>query len=691
TTADNEFAIISNVSVTNITSNQATITWTTNEETDSFVDFGLNRNYGTVRGIYESVVNHSVLLTDLSPDTVYYFQIKVRDQGGNLTVWETVDNQSSFTTLTSPTDNLPPAITGIESDNITYNSAVVSWITNEDATSLVMYGASIDYENYQGKQGLNQNHSINITGLSSETKYYFKIQSKDLIGNESQTENYEFTTGQAPVQETQTTSGGGGVIIIQGPEIDKIAPIMSQIKVENISDSAAVIKWETNELTDSFIEYGLTQKYEQGILGNIYDLTASHSFNLLPLDMETTYHFRVLGKDQSGNLGYSDNNTFTTLGAGASESKIETEAEKNITQELEENLVGKIINILNKLKSPYSISSVFKSFEESANRIINPPLITGENPIVEIGPDWAKISWITDKESNSVIAFAEKKDYNQQEELYTIEVGNFEEKVILHSVELTNLKPATEYNYQVRSKAEIGGWSESPNQTFLTASIFPEILDLKLISIQETEVELTWKTSLPTKSEVEVIDVKTGEKVIQKFPSFQREHLETIKNLQPFTDYTLQIKIQDEIENQSFSSIMPFSTSISKNPPIIFNVRVKTSLIPGKVEKVQVIISWQTDKPATSRIYYQEGLSNKQELANSTLLDKELVLKHNVVNTSFSQGKVYQFKIESIDGFNNKSYSKNYVVLTPKPKESIIDLIVKHFEQTFGFLKKIKM
>jgi len=209
-------------------------------------------------------------------------------------------------------------------------------------------------------------------------------------------------------------------------------------------------------------------------------------------------------------------------------------------------------------------------------------------------------------------------------------------------------------------------------------------------SITEREATLSWETTLPTKTKIEITDVKTGEKIVQEEISYLREHRFTIKDLMVATNYTLQIIAEDEEGNVSYSSILPFSTTISLEPPIISQVRITTSLIPGIVERVQAIITWKTDKPATSRVYYEEGITVKEELALSTPLDPDLVLDHIVITTAFKPGRVYRFRVESIDAFNNVSYSKDFTILTPRPRESVIDLMIQNFEQTFEFLKRIR-
>jgi hypothetical protein len=57
-----------------------------------------------------------------------------------------------------------------------------------------------------------------------------------------------------------------------------------------------------------------------------------------------------------------------------------------------------------------------------------------------------------------------------------------------------------------------------------------------------------------------------------------------------------------------------------------------------------------------------------------------------VVTTSLSPGKVYKFKVESIDASDNTSLSKDYLIMTPKTQQSVLDLIIDNFASSFSFV-----
>ena len=76
---------ISQVSATNIANDSATITWTTNEASDSQIEYGTTVGYGSSTTLDTTkVTNHSQSLTGLAADTLYHYRVLSRDTAGNL-------------------------------------------------------------------------------------------------------------------------------------------------------------------------------------------------------------------------------------------------------------------------------------------------------------------------------------------------------------------------------------------------------------------------------------------------------------------------------------------------------------------------------------------------------------------------------------------------------------------------------
>ena len=678
---------IANVTVSSINLTSAVITWaTTDENSNSIVDYGETVLLGQMAGNFDdSTTSHSVALTNLTASTTYYFQVRSQDSAGNTATDNNSGNYYSFTTLK---DTTSPVISDVSVSTISDTKATIVWETNELSTSQVVYGTTDSYGSQTEEDStLTYQHSVTLTELTKKTTYHFKVVSKDSAGNSTSSTDNTFTTTDEPGIVKYVGGGGGVVFIEKKVKLDTTPPVISDIEIEKVDYASAVISWKTNEKTDSFIEYGMTTDYEKGVFGK-YESATSHSLTLADLTSETTYHFKVLGKDDYGNLGFSSDKTFTTLGeiAEVSEKAI---PEKAISEK-EKGLVKKAVDILTKLSNPRSLASVSKALEESAKRVLSPPLIAGEYPRVEVGPDWAQITWLTDKKSNSLVAYAEENKYHsERKEPYTIIAGNPDELVTFHEVLIENLKPNTFYHFQVRSKPLIGPIAKSGNRTFLTTSLKLEISDISVKTKKENEAEMLFKTSLPAKAKIKYRDVKTNiEKEIED-DSFLRDHKVSLPELSANTEYSLEIIAQDEKGEKVSSPKISFSTGKDKRSPKIFNVKTASAISPGGTF-IQTIINWQTDEFSSARVYYVEGIKWQENLVKTTPLNKDLTLRHIVVLPKLKPGKVYLFRVESIDSSENVAFSKNYSLYTPQKRKTIIQIMIRQFEKTFGWLKNLR-
>jgi hypothetical protein len=102
---DSTPATVSAVMYGSLTTSSATVTWTTNEPSDSQVEYGTSTSYGSTTTLDPALVlSHSVILTGLQPATLYHYRVVSRDRGGNVT------RSADFTfTTAAPVDVTPPA------------------------------------------------------------------------------------------------------------------------------------------------------------------------------------------------------------------------------------------------------------------------------------------------------------------------------------------------------------------------------------------------------------------------------------------------------------------------------------------------------------------------------------------------------------------------------------------------------
>ncbi|MBI3812622.1 MAG: hypothetical protein HY283_10560 [Nitrospirae bacterium] len=278
--------VISGITAGSVTSTSATISWTTDEPSDTQVQYGTTMSYGASTILNSSLVtSHSQSLTVLQPSTLYNFRVLSRDAAGNLAT----SGNNTFTT-SAPPDTTPPVISGITASNITNTGAVITWTTNETANSQVEYGTTTAYGSLTTlDSALVTNHSATLNGLTASITYHYHVKSADAAGNLAVSNDNTFITSAPP---------------------DTTPPLLSGITVSSVTNTGAVVTWTTNEASTSQVEYGPTVTY--GSSSNLSStLVTGHSITLTGLTASTLYHYYVKSADAAGNLAVSDDNTFT--------------------------------------------------------------------------------------------------------------------------------------------------------------------------------------------------------------------------------------------------------------------------------------------------------------------------------------------------------------------------------------------
>jgi len=92
-------------------------------------------------------------------------------------------------------DKTPPVISAVSVSNIAETSATVTWTTDEPATSQVDYGQTTSYSSSTPlDEELVTNHSVNLSGLESNTIYHCRVKSKDEVGNDALSADCIFIT-----------------------------------------------------------------------------------------------------------------------------------------------------------------------------------------------------------------------------------------------------------------------------------------------------------------------------------------------------------------------------------------------------------------------------------------------------------------------------------------------------------------
>jgi len=95
-------------------------------------------------------------------------------------------------------DITAPVITGVSTRAIGKTGAVITWTTNEAATSQAVYGLTTFYSSATTEDtNFVTSHTVTLSGLTASTTYNFKVKSKDAGGNESVSQNYTLVTSKS--------------------------------------------------------------------------------------------------------------------------------------------------------------------------------------------------------------------------------------------------------------------------------------------------------------------------------------------------------------------------------------------------------------------------------------------------------------------------------------------------------------
>jgi hypothetical protein len=98
-TASAQGPAICDVEADNVGNISATITWTTSVPADSTVNYGRTASLGLTASDSANVTDHSILLTNLTPGALYYYEVVSSSGIGNTAVDNNCGNYYTFTTF----------------------------------------------------------------------------------------------------------------------------------------------------------------------------------------------------------------------------------------------------------------------------------------------------------------------------------------------------------------------------------------------------------------------------------------------------------------------------------------------------------------------------------------------------------------------------------------------------------------
>lgn len=257
----------------------ATITWTTDEPSDSTIVYGFTTSYGLSSTSAALVALHSVRLTaGLASGVTYHYAVVSTDAQGNTSTstdrtFRTVDNTAPTVSVSAPSNSA--TVSGAD---------VILSATASDNVALAgvkFYVAGV----LQGSEDTSSPFAVawDSTATSSGVKSVVAV-ARDTSGN---------AATSSPISIT----------------VDNAAPVSSSI-ASSTGPATAIISWTTDESSNSKLVYGLSASY--GLSSTSAALVTSHVIQLSGLPSATSYHYAVVSTDEQGNTSTSTDRTFTT-------------------------------------------------------------------------------------------------------------------------------------------------------------------------------------------------------------------------------------------------------------------------------------------------------------------------------------------------------------------------------------------
>ncbi len=487
---------------------------------------------------------------------------------------------------------------------------------------------------------------------------------------------------------------------------DQEAPDISQVEVSEVSETSVTITWETDELADSTVNYGLQPDY--GIVRIPVAERTQHSITLDKLEPGRVYYFRIVSADDSGNQGISADyrvqtsgtpqtgegqgtgeGTSPQVGQGSSQSQTESQTESQTqsqSQSQTQQETQEIIEQINQITDPQQLKEIVNETVKAIQGITEDLTIVGP-PTVIPETTTAVVRWTTDREATSKVLFSPTRGFDGTNFAYSQEStqGNTTD----HEVRLIGLDAFTEYSFKVVSTDTYSISGESRTYSFVTKATVPEIRNLRVVKVEENAATLAWDTNVPAKALVEYQDQTTGDQQSVGRPTLATTHQMRLADLTLGTRYVAFVTAENSGGDRVRSQPIQFITVRDIVPPVITNVTNESTLFPGGESRIQTIVAWNTDEPASCLMTYQEGVVGGTE---PYTIEKEQISyssKHVEVIVDFAPATVYQFYLTCTDEAGNDIQSENFVLFTPIQEKNIIDLIIENFESTFGWVKNI--
>ena len=275
----------------------------------------------------------------------------------------------------------------------------------------------------------------------------------------------------------------------------------------------------------------------------------------------------------------------------------------------------------------------------------------------------AFVSWTTSKLSTTVLEYGKTTAYGSE---IVDDTFNTE-----HKFQLKDLISG-DYHLRVRATDADGNVTISDDYLFNIPPT-PLISDVSISDIGDNTAKVAWITNVLANSNVDITSEKNSGS--QGNGDLSTTHSVNLVGLEAKTTYTIKIRSIDSYGNTAISDSYTLTTTADLLAPKIIDPKSEISSTgSGDNIRYQLIVSWQTEEPATSKVEFGNGVGSSYE--SSSKEDISLNMTHTIIVTDLKPNSVYHFRIKTGDKSNNIAYSEDYTVTTPPKEKNILSIII---------------
>lgn len=182
----------------------------------------------------------------------------------------------------------------------------------------------------------------------------------------------------------------------------------------------------------------------------------------------------------------------------------------------------------------------------------------------------------------------------------------------------------------------------------------PEVLSEPVVTVDSGKAKISWETARESTSYVYYGTSSENLNLNKGSQDFKKNHTIVLDELMPSTTYFYRV--------QSYDMERKYDIALSLSDIYIFKTNDSNAIYSvsyGDITADSAMIKWRTIAEAKTEIQYGET----EEYGLSVNID-EYATDHTYKITGLKSGRIYHFRIKSIDANNEKSLSRDYEFFT---------------------------